>query len=174
MSRATHIALIACSAVLMTACDSDVPSSSAAPQAQTSAAVAPPVHVNLDLSGMALGGHDPVAYHQQEQAVRGKSEYTARWDDATWLFASAENRDAFSANPEQFAPANGGFCTFGVVLNKKFDGNPKVWAIEAGRLHVFLNEEVKRKFYLDKTGNLEKVERNWPQIKNKSPLMLGS
>lgn len=177
MRKIKSIAFVFCGALLLTGCESEAPSPSAANNVSAPSELAMsvlPAHVNLDVSGTALGGHDPVAYHNDGVAVPGKSAFVAQWNDARWLFSSAENRDTFSANPERYAPANGGFCTFGVVLNKKFDGDPTVWTMEQGRLHLFLNEEVKRKFYLDKDGNLARVERNWPQIKDKSPMMLGS
>jgi YHS domain-containing protein len=41
--------------------------------------------------------------------VKGKSEYTHKWNDAKWYFASAENRDLFTADPERYAPQYGGY-----------------------------------------------------------------
>ncbi|MEA5471074.1 hypothetical protein VB714_19525, partial [Spirulina sp. 06S082] len=62
-----------------------------------------------------------------------------------------------------------GYCTFGVVLGKKFDGDPNVWSLYENKLYVFLNEEVKTKFFQDTKGNLEKVTATWPKISSKSP-----
>ncbi len=91
------------------------------------------------------------------------------WGGATWLFASAENLGKFRENPETYAPQNGGYCTFGVVVGKKFDGDPQVWHVKDENLYVFLNDEVKGKFLQDESGNLEKVSTNWPTIKDKKP-----
>ncbi|NEO84902.1 MAG: YHS domain-containing protein [Spirulina sp. SIO3F2] len=125
--------------------------------------------VNLDEEGRALHGYDPVSYFATGEPKAGSEEHQYEWDNAIWYFETAENRDEFAANPEKYAPENGGFCTFGVVLSKKFDGDPNVWTIYKDRLYVFLNEEVKGKFLQDQTGNLTKVKEIWPQIADKSP-----
>jgi len=59
--------------------------------------------------GVAIEGYDSVAYFKERAAVRGSSEFTFRWKDATWQFASAENRDLFANNPERWAPQYGGY-----------------------------------------------------------------
>ncbi|NJN22735.1 MAG: YHS domain-containing protein, partial [Leptolyngbya sp. RL_3_1] len=55
-------------------------------------------------NGLAIHGTDPVAYFTEGAAVTGSAEFTYDWGDATWQFASAENRDLFAANPQQYAP----------------------------------------------------------------------
>jgi YHS domain-containing protein len=158
--------------------DAKVADKTAAKKADTKAdakadAKAGPAHLNLDEQGRALRGFDAVAYLLESKPVEGKAEFTHQWNDAKWLFASAENMKKFAAEPEKFAPANGGYCTFGVVLSKKFDGDPNVWHVMNDSLHVFLNAEVKDKFLQDEQGNLEKVKTNWPAIKDKTPDELG-
>lgn len=123
--------------------------------------------INKDEQGLALRGNDAVAYYTDGKPIAGKAEYSYKWHDAEWRFASAENRDLFAAKPEQYAPSNGGWCTFGIVLRKKFDGDPQVWAIEDDQLYIFLNEEVRGKFLQDKEGNLQKVGSNWPYVEGK-------
>lgn len=125
--------------------------------------------VNRDEDGRALHGYDPVSYFTTGEPKAGSADFQHEWDNAVWYFETAENRDEFAANPEKYAPENGGFCTFGVVLSKKFDGDPNVWTIYKERLYVFLNEEVKGKFLQDQTGNIAKVKENWPQIADKDP-----
>ncbi|MEM0981427.1 MAG: YHS domain-containing (seleno)protein [Cyanobacteria bacterium P01_H01_bin.58] len=125
--------------------------------------------VNIDEEGRALRGYDPVAYFTDGEPVEGSPELSFQWNGAEFHFATAANRDKFVSNPEQYAPANGGYCTFGIVLAKKFDGDPEVWLVHDDRLHVFLNPEVKEKFLQDEPGNLSKVAENWPIIQDKSP-----
>ncbi|MEO0869638.1 MAG: YHS domain-containing (seleno)protein [Cyanobacteria bacterium J06642_11] len=125
--------------------------------------------VNIDEKGRALRGYDPVAYVTDGEPVQGSQDLSFRWNDAEYYFSTADNRDKFIANPEQYAPANGGYCTFGVVLSKKFDGDPEVWSVHNNRLHVFLNREVQEKFLQDEAGNFSKVAENWPVIQDKSP-----
>ncbi len=135
-------------------------------------ATSKPAHINVDEQGRALRGFDPLAYRTQSKPAEGKAEFTFEWSGAKWQFASEQNMKAFSEAPEKYAPANGGYCTFGVVLGKKFDGDPKVWLVKDESLYVFLNEEVKQKFLSDEAGNLEKVRSTWPNIKDRSPAEL--
>jgi hypothetical protein len=65
--------------------------------------------VNTTLFGIAIKGYDTVAYHTEGAAVKGKSKFSQKWNDAKWYFASAENRDLFAADPERFAPQYGGY-----------------------------------------------------------------
>ena len=125
--------------------------------------------INVDEEGRALRGYDPVSYFADGEPVEGRQEFSFEWNDAEYYFATAENRDKFMDNPGKYAPANGGYCTFGVVLAKKFDGDPKIWSVHKDRLHVFLNQEVQEKFLQDESGNLSRVAENWPIIQDKSP-----
>ena len=59
-------------------------------------------------SGVAIRGFDPVAFHTEKRAVKGKKEFAYRWNDANWYFKSAENRDLFASDPLRFAPQFGG------------------------------------------------------------------
>ena len=127
------------------------------------------LETNLDEQGRALRGYDPVAYFTEDKAIPGQPDFSVLWNDSEWLFSNIENRNKFVKNPEQYSPANGGYCTFGVVLGKKLDGDPEVWSLLNGYLYIFLNEEVKEKFFQDEVGNLQKVVENWPRIKDKAP-----
>ena len=65
--------------------------------------------VNTGWFGIAIKGYDTVAYHTENRAEKGKSEFSHEWNDAKWLFASAGNRDLFASNPERYAPQYGGY-----------------------------------------------------------------
>ena len=59
--------------------------------------------------GVAIWGYDTVAYHTKGRAVKGKKKFSYEWNDATWRFESADNRDLFAADPERYAPQFGGY-----------------------------------------------------------------
>ena len=59
-------------------------------------------------SGVAIKGFDPVAFHTEKRAVKGKKEFAYQWSGANWHFKSAENRDLFASDPLRFAPQFGG------------------------------------------------------------------
>lgn len=65
--------------------------------------------VNKTLFGVAIKGYDTVAYHTENRALKGKSQFSHRWNDAKWYFANANNRDLFAADPERYAPQYGGY-----------------------------------------------------------------
>ena len=58
--------------------------------------------------GIAIKGYNPVAYHKDGKPVKGSGEYEFTWKDAKWRFASAEHRDIFEADPENYAPDTAG------------------------------------------------------------------
>lgn len=125
--------------------------------------------LNVDSQGRALRGYDVVAYFKNQQAVPGEATWLVSWQGVDWYFSNAENKAQFEANPDKYAPENGGYCTFGVVISKKFDIDPTVWLLHDKELYVFLSEEVKEKFLQDTVGNLNRVRSNWPSIKDKQP-----
>ena len=65
--------------------------------------------VNKTSLGVAIKGYDTVAYHTENRAVKGNSEFSYNWNDAIWYFSTAENRDMFAADPEHYAPQYGGY-----------------------------------------------------------------
>ena len=65
--------------------------------------------VNKTFFGVAIKGYDTVAYHTEGRAVKGKSKFSHKWNDAKWYFSSAGNRGLFAAEPERYAPQYGGY-----------------------------------------------------------------
>lgn len=125
--------------------------------------------LNVDAQGVAIKGHDPVAYFNAGQPTKGTVQYSASHRGATYWFASAANRDAFKASPDKFAPQFGGFCAMGVALNKKLDGDPTAWKIVDGKLYLNVSKTVQQKWLEDVPGNLVKANATWPEILHKAP-----
>ena len=122
----------------------------------------------LTYAGAPLGlrGIDPVALVANGTHQEGSATHTGSHNGVAYYFASAENLEAFNANPDAFIPQNGGFCTFGVSVGKKFDGDPEFAAVIDKKLYVFLNEAIFNEFKKDKVGTISKAEVNWPKIKH--------
>jgi YHS domain-containing protein len=55
--------------------------------------------VYLNNAGVALSGNDPAAYFTVKAQVKGQATLNAQYQDATYWFASPENRTAFLAEP---------------------------------------------------------------------------
>lgn len=90
----------------------------------------------LTAAGAPLGLHgvDPVALAQSGREVEGVAVQTVVHEGVAYYFATEANRRAFEANPARYVPRNGGFCTFGVSVGKKFDGDPTFAAVVDGKL----------------------------------------
>ncbi|MFK7854080.1 MAG: YHS domain-containing (seleno)protein [Granulosicoccus sp.] len=95
------------------------------------------------LSGVAIGGHDSVEYHQiskepQADAVEGIKKYVVNYKGAKWRFASEQSSKLFADNPEQYAPAYNGHCANALSLGEgliRTDGSH--WEIFDDKLYLF-------------------------------------
>jgi YHS domain-containing protein len=125
--------------------------------------------VNKDAAGLALRGHDAVAYFREGRAVEGRAEFGHTWNGSRWLFASASNRDAFAREPEAYAPQYGGYCSYAVAHGYTADGDPLAWKIVGGKLYLNYSVEVRRLWEQDIPGNINKSEQNWPRFLKHRP-----
>src|SRR5881394_676625 len=50
----------------------------------------PKTLLNLDKTGIAIQGYDPVAFFTDHKPVKGKGEFATKRDGATYLFSSQE------------------------------------------------------------------------------------
>jgi len=122
---------------------------------------------NVDSSGLALKGYDPVAYFSEKKPVPGKTEFTVRHEDATYRFASAANRDAFAAAPAKYAPQYGGYCAFGMASGYKAPIEPDAWTVAEGKLYLNYSQSVRRQWSSDVPGYVRKADANWPTVRAK-------
>ncbi|MBY0422035.1 MAG: hypothetical protein K2Q06_06995 [Parvularculaceae bacterium] len=116
--------------------------------------------------GVALHGYDPVAYFTMRKPTRGLPQFETRQGDATYRFASKANQDAFAKSPAKYEPQYGGFCAYGVSVNKKFDGDPLNWTVSGDKLYLNLSPEIQTKFRKDLGGNIAKATDNWTNIEH--------
>lgn len=119
--------------------------------------------------GAAIGGTDPVAYFTEGKPVAGSDAYTAQHDGVTWKFASAENRDLFTANPAKYAPQYGGYCAFGAAMGFKVPVVPEAWKIVDGKLYLNNSLKVQERFNEDVPGHIRNADLNWDIIRDKKP-----
>jgi YHS domain-containing protein len=81
--------------------------------AGTAAAANAANKVNVDSSGVILRGYDAVVYLKEGRPVKGRPEIKSSHLGATYLFASAANKQEFDKDPARYAPQYGGFCSYG-------------------------------------------------------------
>lgn len=123
--------------------------------------------LNLDKTGVAIQGYDPVAFFTDTKPVKGKAEFVARHNGATYYFASKEHRAQFKADPVKYEPAFGGYCAYGVSRGKLVEIDVDAFQIVDGRLLLQYSKGVRDDFNKDSKGNLAKAESYWPKLVEK-------
>ena len=116
--------------------------------------------------GTAIDGTDPVAYFTEGKPVEGSSDFAHEWNGAKWLFATAENRDLFAADPEKYAPQYGGYCAWAVAQGYTASTDPEAWRIVDGKLYLNYNKDVQSKWEADIPGHIADADGNWPTVLN--------
>jgi YHS domain-containing protein len=118
---------------------------------------------------VAANGYDVVAYFTDGAPAAGSDAFTATHEGATYRFASAEHRDAFLANPGQYIPQFGGFCSYGTSLERKVDSDPRQWRILDGKLYLNSGPMAQTLWLQDEAGTAAKAASAWPVIRDKTP-----
>ncbi|UWQ89328.1 hypothetical protein K3727_10815 [Rhodobacteraceae bacterium M382] len=121
--------------------------------------------VNSTSRGIAMDGFDPVAYFTQNKPAKGDQAHRATFKGRVWVFANAENKAAFEAAPEKFAPQNNGWCAWAVAHGYAaevdfLDG----WFIADDKLYVTWSAEVKDRFLKNKNQLLQQSQANWSTV----------
>ncbi|MEM6275809.1 MAG: YHS domain-containing (seleno)protein [Pseudomonadota bacterium] len=124
-------------------------------------AAEPPVFAE---GGIAVRGTDVVAYFAEGKQGDGSAEFAHEFMGATWQFASAENRDAFAADPEAFAPQYGGYCAYAVSQGYTASISPNAWTIHDGKLYLNFNKAVRSLWARDIPGRIASADANWPSV----------
>ena len=118
-------------------------------------------------SKAALSGFDTVAFFADGKPVNGSPHINAEYRGAIYYFASEEHKRLFTSNPERYVPQFGGFCAYGVSINKVFPVDISTWQVRNGKLYLNLNPDIRVKFDADFDGNLAKATKNWPGLVKK-------
>lgn len=124
-------------------------------------------HAADEHSIQALEGYDPVAYFTDNKAVRGDGFIKSEHEGLIYLFTNKDHKAQFDKNPSKYAPQFGGWCSYGVSVNKKFHADPRAFVVYKDKLYVNVNADILKKFKDDLAGNVKNAESNWTQIKDK-------
>ena len=120
--------------------------------------------LNKSQEGLAVKGYDVVSYFDEGKPVKGSEQFEYKWSGATWRFSTAAHRDAFAKDPERYAPQYGSYCSFAVSRGKVAPINPADWKIVNGKLYLNNGWLAQKMWLRDVPGNIEKADRNWPNI----------
>jgi YHS domain-containing protein len=140
----------------------------ARPGSAVAASEKTPVPAVNAAGGIGLKGYDPVAYFALGQPTPGVDQYTYRWKDVTYRFASAENLERFKVNPEKYLPRYGGYCAYAMSINRIADIDPSRWAIVDGKLYLNNNYLSYHLWSLNMSGSISSADRNWPLYPKKA------
>lgn len=150
----------------LTLCAAATLAAATLPIAAPAEAKEPPVFTSW-LSDLAVSGYDPVAYFKQGKPVEGSAAHEHEWNGATWRFASAENLEAFKADPAAYAPQYGGYCSWAVSRGYTASADPEAWKIVDGKLYLNYSKSVRRQWEQDVSGNIAKADRDFPGVLDK-------
>jgi YHS domain-containing protein len=120
--------------------------------------------LNLDNTGVAIRGYDPVAFFTDHKPVKGDPKFLIKHDGAIYFFASKEHQALFKENPAQYQPEFGGYCAFGVSRNKLVEIDVDAFQIVDGKLLLQYSKGVRDDFNQAAKGNLAKADANWPGL----------
>jgi YHS domain-containing protein len=115
-------------------------------------------------SKVALSGFDTVAFFTDSKPVNGSPFITAEYQGATYFFSTEEHKKLFVANPAKYAPQFGGYCAFGVALDKLFPVDISTWQVREGKLYLNLNSDILKKFNAEFAAYSAKANGNWPGL----------
>jgi len=115
-------------------------------------------------SSEAIKGYDTVAYFTENRPVKGKSEFSTEYNEATWLFSSQENLDLFKEAPEKYAPQYGGYCAYAVSQGSTASIRPELFTIHNGKLYLNYNESINNKWSQNKDNFISDADKNWPEL----------
>jgi YHS domain-containing protein len=117
------------------------------------------------IDGVAMDGFDVIAYFEDSKPAKGSTEFSFEYRGATWLFASAERRDMFAADPAKFEPKFNGWCANAVSKDYVADVDfVNGWAVIDGSLHLFWADSTKHNFLSDITAKRVRAADNWPTV----------
>jgi len=117
---------------------------------------------NTDPDGVTLQGYDAVAYFTDNKATKGDPAFAARYNVATYWFASDAHAALFKDNPAKYAPQYGAFCGYAMSLGKLRPVDPAIFQFVDGRLILQHTKDAYDQFNKDITGNTAKADGYWP------------
>ncbi len=109
---------------------------------------------------LAIGGMDPVTYFAGNPEM-GNSNHSYRYKGASFQFASAQNLEAFKANPDNYMPKYGGYCAFATGSGVIAPSSAECYLVQEGELFLFSNKEVQIKFKESFSDMKQKADKAW-------------
>lgn len=118
-------------------------------------------------TGVAIKGYDSVAYFTENKAVKGKKEFSFKWNGAVWYFSSQENLEAFKGNTAKYAPQYGGYCAYGVSKGYLVKIEPDQFTVLNGKLYLNYDSSVQKKWEVKKEKFIKLADEKISELYSK-------
>lgn len=116
------------------------------------------------LTGIAIGGMDPVSYFTDPAPLRGLAQYETEWMGAPWHFANEANLEIFKRAPEIYAPQYGGHGAMSMARGFVSDADPTIYTVFRQRLFLFYSAANREAFLLSPSTAAQQGQANWPAL----------
>ncbi len=113
------------------------------------------------LTGLAMGGMDPVSYFTENTPLPGRPDYEFIWMGAPFQFANAANLEVFRRNPDIYAPRYGGHGAMSMSRGFVSDSDPSIYTVFKQRLYLFYSASNREAFLLAPDAAAIRGEEHW-------------
>lgn len=112
-----------------------------------------------------LGGYCPVAYVAMNKAVKGDPQFSAVHEGHRYLFANADAKKMFEADPSKYRVAYDGWCATAVSMGKKLKSDPALFTVHDGVTYLFSSADAKKMFDGGPAMIIQKADEQWATLK---------
>jgi hypothetical protein len=123
-----------------------------------------PVILTDPLTGLAIGGFDPVAYFIDGKARVGHRDIEGHAFGVGWRFVNDGNRAAFLARPDLYAPRFGGHDPVALGRGVAVGGRPDLFVLARDRLFLFATPRSREAFLADPAVAIAAAEARWDEV----------
>ncbi|KAA2236825.1 YHS domain-containing (seleno)protein [Salinarimonas soli] len=116
------------------------------------------------LTGLALGGFDPVSFFLGAAPRPGRGDLDLLWGGAAWRFSGEANRAAFLRDPWVYAPRLGGHDAEAAARGILADADPLLFVVREGRLYLFRTPDGRARFLAD-PALASAAEARWRELR---------
>lgn len=121
-------------------------------------------HFNIDATGLALQGYDPVSYFEGKP-TKGETKLFLYHKGIKYIFTTQAHLEAFKLNPDKYEPAYGGWCSYAMgKYGEKVEVDPMKYKIVDGKLNLFYYSIINNtlnKWNEDERNLKINADKNW-------------
>jgi YHS domain-containing protein len=112
----------------------------------------------------ALGGHCPVAYVEMGKAVKGDTDISLDYEGKHYVFANADAKKMFKAEPAKYHVAYDGFCATAMSMGKQFESDPSLFTVDGGVTYLFSSARAKKMFDASPARVIKEADAQWETL----------